>query len=98
MEVLRATFSGRWIGTGGSILWSPRGLNLTPIDFLFCDHVRNCVYMDKIRDPNHLKAKIREVAEQVTGDMLQRLWKEVEYRLDICMCLCGNLIITFSTI
>jgi hypothetical protein len=30
--------------------------------------------MDKIRDLNRLKARIREAAEQVARDMLQRGW------------------------
>jgi hypothetical protein len=53
-------------------------------DFLFWGYVKNYVYMDKIRDLNHLKAIIREVAEQLTRDMLKRARQEVEYRLNIC--------------
>jgi hypothetical protein len=60
------------------------GGHLAASDFLFWGYVKNYVYMDKIRDLNHLKARIREAAEQVTRDMLKRARQEVEYRLDIC--------------
>jgi hypothetical protein len=35
--------------------------------------------MDKIRDLNNLKARIREATEQATRNMLQYIWQEVEY-------------------
>jgi hypothetical protein len=40
--------------------------------------------MERIRDLNHLKARIREYAEQVTREMLQPVWQEVVYGLQIC--------------
>jgi hypothetical protein len=84
MEVLNETFPGRWLGRGGSILWLPRSLDLTPLDFFFWGYVKKCGCMDQIRDPNHLKARTREATEQVTRDMLQCVWQKVGLRLDIC--------------
>jgi hypothetical protein len=55
MEDLSTTFTGRWTGRGGSILWPPRSPDLTPLDFFFWSYAKNYVYMDKIRDPNHLR-------------------------------------------
>jgi hypothetical protein len=55
MELLSATFPGRWIGRGGSILWPPRSPDLTPLDLLLCGYVKNYVYMNKIQDLNSLK-------------------------------------------
>jgi hypothetical protein len=84
MEVVSAAFRRRWIGKGGLILW-PRGSpDLTPIDFFFWGCVKNYVYMDIIRDLNRLKARTREAAQQVTRDVLQRVWQDIGYRLNIC--------------
>jgi hypothetical protein len=83
-EALTATFPGRWIGSGGPDPWPHRSPHLTPLGFFFWGHVKNYVYMDKIRDLNHLKLRIREAAEQVTKNRLQRVCQKVGYRLDIC--------------
>jgi hypothetical protein len=40
--------------------------------------------MEKIRDMKYLTSGTREVSEQTTRDMLQRVWKVVEHRLDLC--------------
>jgi hypothetical protein len=101
MEVLTATFPGRWIGRGGSIPWPPRSPDLTPPDFFFWGYVKNYMYMDKIQDLNHFKARIPEAVEQVTRDTLQCAWQEVEHQLDICshrQCTCGNFSIMFKTV
>jgi hypothetical protein len=85
MEALSAAKShGRWTDKGDSVLWPPRSHDFTTLVFFFWDCVSNYVYMYKIRDPNHLKARTREAAEQTTRDMLHSIWQEVEYRLDIC--------------
>jgi hypothetical protein len=70
--------AGRWIGRGGPIAWPPRSPDLTPLDFFFaglCEE--HCL-------PGYLKACIREAVAMVTPNMLQAMWDEVEYRLDIC--------------
>jgi hypothetical protein len=63
MEVLSEAFPGRWMSRGGSALWPRRSPDLTQIYFLFRAYVKNYVYMEEIRDVNHLKPGKREVAE-----------------------------------
>jgi hypothetical protein len=53
--------------------------------------VKNIVYQVKINDLQHQKADlqhqkahIRDAVATVTPNMLQAMWNEVEYRLDIC--------------
>jgi hypothetical protein len=46
--------------------------------------VKNIVYQVKINNLQHLKACIRDAVATVTPNMLQGMWNEVEYRLDIC--------------
>jgi hypothetical protein len=48
------------------------------------EYMKNYIHIDKIRDVNHLNGRIREAAEQVTRDMLQRVWQGVECRVAIC--------------
>ena len=31
-----------------------------------------------------LKVRIRTAIETITADMLQRVWKELDYRVDVC--------------
>jgi hypothetical protein len=76
MKVLSAAFPGRWVVRGASDLWPPRSPDFTPIDIFFWGYVSNYVYMDRIRDVNHLKARIRECAGQVTRDMQRNLGKK----------------------
>jgi hypothetical protein len=42
-------------------------LGALTLDFFFWSYVKNYVYMGRIRDLNHLNARIREAAEQVTS-------------------------------
>jgi hypothetical protein len=37
-----------------------------------------------IHNTQHLKQPIREAAASVTADVLGWVWKEMEYRLDVC--------------
>jgi hypothetical protein len=36
------------------------------------------------RDIDELKRRISEAAASVTADMLERVWQEMEYRIDVC--------------
>jgi hypothetical protein len=47
-------------------------------------YVKNIVYQVRINDLQPLKACIRDAVATVTPNMLQAMWNEVEYRLDIC--------------
>jgi hypothetical protein len=80
IEFLSATFSGRWIGRGRSVLWPPRSLDLTMRNL----YVSQYVYIERILELNDLKARIREVAQLVTRGMLQCVGQEVECRFDMC--------------
>jgi hypothetical protein len=83
MDALSATYPGRRIGGSGYALRPHNRPGLVPPDFFPWSCVKNYVYVGKIGDLVHLKARIWEAAEQVTRDTLQRVWQEVQYRLDI---------------
>jgi hypothetical protein len=46
--------------------------------------VKNIVYQVKVNDLQHLKARMRDAVAMATPNMLQAMWNEVEYCLDIC--------------
>jgi hypothetical protein len=76
---------GRWIGRGGQIAWPPRLPDLAPLDLFLRGYVKHIVYQVKIiNDLQHLKARIRDAVATVTPNMLQAMWNEAEYCLDIC--------------
>jgi hypothetical protein len=62
----RNQMAGRWVGKVGPMAWSPRSPDLTPPDFFFGGHVKNTVYQIKTRDPQHLKARIRDAVVMET--------------------------------
>lgn len=83
-DALDVKFPNRWIGRGGPIAWSPRSPDLTPCDFFLWGHVKNIVYAQKIRNLDHLRERIIHAVSTVTKEMLQNVWAEVDYRLDVC--------------
>ena len=93
-EYLDQTFPDRWCGRGsggqGWREWPARSPDLTPLDFFLWGYVKNLVYQVKIRDVNHLKARITDAIGTVTPAMLGRVWGELEFRLDLCRAINGS--------
>lgn len=67
-------FPNQWIGRSGPILWPPRSPDLTVLDFFFWGFVKNIVYVEKIRDLQHLKDRICAAIETVMPEMLSHVW------------------------
>ena len=40
-------------------------------------------YAEKIRNIQHLQERITSAIETVTRDMIQKVWQEIEFRLDV---------------
>ena len=80
----------RWIGRGGEednllLKWPPRSPDLTPCDFFLWGYVKGLVYVPPLpANVEELKKRITATLETVTKDMLQRVWHEFDYRLDVC--------------
>jgi len=54
------------------------------IPYLFLwGYVKNIVYAEKIRNIQHLQERITSAIENVTRDMIQKTWQEIEFRLDV---------------
>jgi len=41
------------------------------------------VYAEKIRNIQHLQERITSAIETVTRDMIQKMWQEIEFHLDV---------------
>jgi len=58
----------------------------TPCDFLLWGYVKDQVYVPPV--PAYipeLKVRIRTATETITADMLQTVWNELDYRVDVCI-------------
>ena len=53
------------------------------MDFFLWGHVKDRVYQTPVQDLVTLRERIVEAIQAVDVDMLQRVWMEMEYRLDI---------------
>jgi hypothetical protein len=53
-------------------------------------YVKNIVYQVKINDLKDLNARVRDTVATVTPNLLQAMWNEVEYCLDICRATKGT--------
>ena len=58
-DVLNERFPDAWIGRGGQIPWPPRSPDLSLLDFFFLwGYIKNNVYVEKIRNIQHLQERI----------------------------------------
>ncbi|KAJ4431719.1 hypothetical protein ANN_20321 [Periplaneta americana] len=87
---LNTEMSDRWIGRAGVrdrcfMTWPPRSPDMTACNFFLWGYLKDRVFVPPLpRDLEELKTRIREAAATVTEDMLERVWEEFDYRLDIC--------------
>ena len=81
---------GRWVGRAAATdntfcTWPPRSPDLTVCDFFLWGFVKDSVYVPPLpKTLPELRKRINTAIRNVTQDMLERVWREWEYRLDIC--------------
>ena len=80
---LDQTFPDRWMGRDGPMLGPPRSPDLTPLDFFLWGYVKDIVYRTPVPNIDELIMRITAAVANIDIDMLQRTWREIEYRLDI---------------
>ena len=65
--------------------WPPRSPDLTVCDFFLRGFVKDNVYVPPLpKTLPELRGRINTATGNVAQDMLERVWREWEYRLDIC--------------
>ena len=63
----------------------PRSPGATPCDFFLWGYVKDQVYVPPLpASTTELKIRIRTAIETITADMLQTVWNELDYRVDVC--------------
>ena len=64
---------------------SSRSPDLPPCDFFLWGYVKGLVFVLPLpANIEEMKERITAALETVTEDMLQRVWHELEYRLNVC--------------
>ena len=67
------------------LAWPPRSPDATPCDFFLWGYVKDQVYVPPLpANIPELKVRIRTAIETIIADMLQTVWNELDYRVDVC--------------
>jgi len=65
--------------------WPPRSPHASPRDFFLWGYVKDQVCVPPLHASiPELKVRIRTAIETITTDMLQTVWNELDYRVDVC--------------
>ena len=87
---ISANLRGRWIGRAFHndsrlLPWPPRSPDLSPCHFFLWGYIKNRVYVPSMpSDLSQLRQRIVEAVAAIDRQMLQRVWQELDYRIDIC--------------
>ena len=67
------------------LAWPPPSAHATPCDFFLWGYVKDQVYVPPLpASVPEMKVRIRTAIETITADMLQTVWNEIDYRVDVC--------------
>ena len=70
------------MNVGGHIQYTP---DETPCDFFLWGYVKDPVPVPPLpASIPELKVRIRTAIETITADILQTVWNEIDYRVDVC--------------
>jgi len=63
----------------------PRSPDAATCDFFLCGYVKDQVYVPPLpASIPELKVRIRTAFETITANMVQTVWNELDYRVDVC--------------
>jgi len=67
------------------LAWPLRSPDATPCNFFLWGYVKYQVYVPPLlASIPELKVRIRTAIATTTDDMLQTVWNELDYRVDVC--------------
>jgi hypothetical protein len=70
---------------GALTTWPLRSPDATPCDFFVWSYIKDQVYVPPLpASIPELKVRIRTAIETITADMLEKVWNELDYRVDVC--------------
>jgi len=87
-----ANLPGRWIGLASHsdsplLTWPLQSLDLTPCNVFLWGYIKDRVYVPPMpRDLSQLRQRIVEAVAAIYCQMLQCVWQELDYRIDIPPC------------
>jgi len=87
---LTANLPGRWIGRTSQndsplLPWPPWSPDLTPCNFFLWGYIKDRVYLPPMpHDLPQLQQRIVEAVAAIDCQMLQCVWHELDYWIDIC--------------
>jgi len=65
--------------------WPPRSPDLIRCDFFFWGFVKDTVFVPPLpANLQDIRNRITTAVALVDRDMLTRVWKEMDYRIDVC--------------
>jgi len=66
------------------LAWPPRSPDASPCDLFLWGYVKDQVYVPPLpASIPELKVRIRTATETITANMLQTVWNELDYRIDV---------------
>ena len=66
------------------VKWPPRSPDLSPRDFFLWGYVKGLVFVPPLpANIEEMKQRFAAALETVIKDMIQRVWHELEYPLDV---------------
>ena len=67
------------------LAWPPLSPDATPCDFFLWGYVKDQVYVPPLpASIPELKVRIRTATETINSNMVQTVWNELDYRVDVC--------------
>ena len=70
--------------------WPPCSPYATPCDFFLWGYVKDQVYVPPVHASiPEMTVRNRTAIETITADMLQTVWNELDYRVDVCRIIKG---------
>jgi hypothetical protein len=75
-------FPGRWVGRDEPIPWPPLSPYITYLDLFMWGYVKDIIYKTPVTSLDKLKLRFDAAIKTVTPQMLEYIWKKIEYRLN----------------
>lgn len=82
---LNENFQNKWIGRGGPVPWPPRSPDCSPCDFFLWGYLKQIVYRTSVESVIELRQRISNACAKVTPEMLRKVEKQFQKRLQKCI-------------
>jgi len=72
-----------WERRSDTLATTITGYTPPPLDFFLWGYVKDKVFSIPVTDITNLKARITDSFATITEDMLENMWREIFYQLDV---------------